>query len=132
MGSEESGSSQHAVKSAMPAGFDQKLSSQQGQIDSLIRQMQNVVEQTQRQVPPRVAGAMDPSGGFDGSEARLKEIEGLLDRQEAELSSLRSLTVEMQCGLLMQSVKASRVALRCVDLSKEERQKALQSLDAKE
>lgn len=67
-----------------------------------------------------------------GMEVRLKKVEDYQSEQAQQLASLRSLVVEVHMNLLLHAVKASRIALRCTDLSKEERRLALQSLDAKE
>jgi hypothetical protein len=83
--------------------------------------------------PPAAAGNMAPSDSFGGNaETRLKEVEDLQGQQVQQLTALRSLVVEVHVNLLLHAVKASRIALRCTDLSKEERRLALQSLDAKE
>jgi myosin heavy subunit len=129
--------------------LEEKLSKQQMQIDNLTSMMQqhttqmqdiisrtSTLEQIQRRAPGpalAVGGGVALSDGLGGNaEARLKEVEELQGQQVQQLTALRSLVVEVHVNLLLHAVKASRIALRCTDLSKEERRLALQSLDAKE
>merc|ERR1712217_444754 len=53
-------------------------------------------------------------------------------QQEKELAYVRTALVEVQKALAMNEIKSSRLALRAVDISEEERFTALAALDAKE
>merc|ERR1712060_85789 len=52
--------------------------------------------------------------------------------QWQHLTTLRSLLVEVHVNMLLHAVKATRIALRCSDLTKGARNQALQSLDVRE
>lgn len=128
----------------MLALLEEKLAKQQSQMEGQTKMLQQHTQQLQElynksekavtmpasMQTPAAKGSETSLNG--NAETRLKEVEDLQGQQVQQLTALRSLVVEVHVNLLLHAVKASRIALRCTDLSKEERRLALQSLDAKE
>jgi len=65
-------------------------------------------------------------------QGRLKEFEQKQHQHFKELAALRAVLIEVHVNLPLHAVRASRIALRSTELSKEERKLALSSLEAKE
>lgn len=64
--------------------------------------------------------------------AVVSTFEQQVTKQAADMSCTRSLLTEIQIQSPLHAVRASRIALRSMELSKEERQAALKSLESKE
>jgi len=88
--------------------------------------------------PSDVAGmaGSDPQTATGDSVAklqgRMKEVEQKQHQHFKELGALRAVLIEVHVNLPLHAVRASRIALRSTELSKEERKLALSSLEAKE
>mmetsp|Transcript_49930 Transcript_49930/g.99096 ORF Transcript_49930/g.99096 Transcript_49930/m.99096 type:complete len:273 (+) Transcript_49930:41-859(+) len=65
-------------------------------------------------------------------QGKLKEMEQKQHQHFKELAALRAVLIEVHVNLPLHAVRASRIALRSTELSKEERKLALSSLEAKE
>merc|ERR1711956_55338 len=69
---------------------------------------------------------------FAKLQGRMKEVEQKQHQHFKELAALRAVLIEVHVNLPLHAVRASRIALRSTELSKEERKLALSSLEAKE
>mmetsp|Transcript_33644 Transcript_33644/g.76256 ORF Transcript_33644/g.76256 Transcript_33644/m.76256 type:complete len:304 (-) Transcript_33644:86-997(-) len=81
--------------------------------------------------------AAEQNGGADpkAMQTCLKQVKNLEDKnqgQEQEMTSMRSVLIELHVNISLYSLRASRIALRSPELSREERRLALGSLDTKE
>lgn len=63
---------------------------------------------------------------------KVRDLEMKQQQQVKELAALRSVLIEVHVNLPLHAVRASRIALRSTELSREERKLALSSLEAKE
>lgn len=73
--------------------------------------------------------------GDDVLEKLREQVKGLDEKQlqtAKELTAVRSVLIEVHVNLPLHAVRASRIALRSTELSREERKLALSSLEAKE
>jgi len=71
-------------------------------------------------------------GQVQSVEERQQQQEELQQQQAKDVSALRAVLIEVHGNLPLHAVRASRIALRSTDLSKEERKLALASLESKE
>merc|ERR1711972_709305 len=66
------------------------------------------------------------------SQETQSQLQDVVQQQTNELSVHRSLLIELHTNLSLHAVRASRIALRSLELSREERSLALASLETKE
>lgn len=89
-----------------------------------ILQLQSRIEQGPATMASSVSGAPDAQWQ--------KSFEDRLWQQAKELSNLKNIVTDVHASLPLHAVRASRIALRSTELSKEDRRLALASLDKKE
>jgi len=68
----------------------------------------------------------------EGVQSQVRALDERQQLQQGELSAIRSVLIEVHMNLPLHSIRASRIALRSTELSKEERELALSSLETKE
>lgn len=89
-----------------------------------ILQLDSRISQGPATITSSVAGAPDAQWQ--------KSFEDRLWQQAKELSNLKNIVTDVHASLPLHAVRASRIALRSTELSKEDRRLALASLDKKE
>lgn len=113
---------------SMPNLADLKMEIESNQVvqdlHKKILQLQARIEQGPATMTSGGPGAPDPQWQ--------KSFEDRLWQQAKELSNLKNIVTDVHASLPLHAVRASRIALRSTELSKEDRRLALASLDKKE
>jgi len=123
-----------------------------GTLTGRLERLANLVDKRGRVGEERIDGKLapvdaagSPGSGVGGSdlqskgdttaaqlEGRLEEIEQKQQKLTKDLATLRAAIIEVHINVPVHAVRASRIALRSAELSREERRVALSSLEAKE